>query len=78
MSLVILDKKSAQLAAPAIVDALMQRLKSDFEFHLRGTDRYDEIAAIAGELQNLARQLSASQTAVVAKAKDYVVNEVKF
>jgi hypothetical protein len=73
MSLVILDKKSAQLAAPAVVEALMQRLKSDFEFHLRGTDRYDEIAAIAGELQNIARQLSASQAAKLAQN-----TEVKF
>jgi len=73
MSLVILDKKSAQLAAPAVIEALMQRLKSDFEFHLRGTDRYDEIAAIAGELQNIARQLSASQAAKLAQN-----TEVKF
>ncbi len=67
MSLVILDKKSAQLAAPAVVEALMQRLKSDWDFHLRGTDRYDEIAQIAGELQNIARQLSASQAAKLIK-----------
>ena len=73
MSLVILDKKSAQLAAPAVIEALMQRLKSDFEFHVRGTDRYDEIAAIAGELQNIARQLSASQAAKLAQN-----TEVKF
>lgn len=67
MSLVILDQKSAQLAAPAIVEALMQRLKSDFEFHLRGTDRYDEIAGIAIELQNIARQLSSKEAAKLAQ-----------
>lgn len=58
MSLVILNENAAKIIKEVVVEALIQRLKVSFEFHLNGgSNRYQEIADLAGELQNIARQL---------------------
>lgn len=58
MSLVILNEHAAKIVSHSVVEALIQRLKVSFEFHLNGgSNRYEEIADLAGELQNIARQL---------------------
>lgn len=59
MSLVILNEHAAKIVSNVVVESLIQRLKVSFEFHLNGgSNRYQEIADLAGELQNIARQLA--------------------